>query len=563
MATRTSEPTTVAQSAITPQRAGRIAQLEARLLRLPPPRFGVAVQRDISITMPDGVRLFADLFLPRDPGPHPVVLIRTPYGRHSEQPRGGGLLTDFAGKRFAARGFATLAQSVRGRFASEGVFDPRATDVVDGRATLDWIANQSWANGSIAMWGMSYLGFMQWAVAADPPPQLKALAPSFTSPQGAPRYFPDEAFGLLNTLNWVATVHPPEKRDPKALKRAFLALPVRDADQVAVGRTIQFYQDVLSHPDRDDPYWQKRDFSPARETITLPVSVVGGWYDLFLRDTLDDYAVMRAANRAPNLTLGPWTHTSLRGVLETLREGMRWFSIHLRGETQLRRAHPVRIFLMGAKQWRDYDTWPPAATEVSYYPRTRGRLATMAPSGDEPPDSYRYDPANPTPTIGGPVLMPPSGPKDQRKLEARPDVLCYTSAPLATDLDVIGPVRLTLYVRSSLAHTDFLGRLCDVHPNGRSINVCDGLLRIAPGKGEVQSDGSLKIELSLSSTAQRLKRGHRLRLQVASAGHPRWNRNLGTDEAQATATIMCAADQTIYHDAAHPSALIVPVARNA
>src|SRR6185437_6022362 len=229
----------------------------------------------------------------------------------------------------------------------------------------------------------------------------------------------------------------------------------------------------------------------------------------------------------------------------------------------LERAHPVRIFLMGAKQWREYDTWPPAATEVSYYPRARGRLATMAPSGAELPDTYRYDPADPTPTIGGPVLMPPSGPKNQRKLEVRQDVLCYTSAPLASDLDVIGPVRLILYVRSSLEHTDFLGRLCDVHRNGRSINVCDGLLRIEPGKGEAQPDGSLKIELSLSSTAQRFKRGHRLRLQVASAGHPRWNRNLGSGEPQATATTLRVADQTIYHDAAHPSTLILPVARDA
>jgi putative CocE/NonD family hydrolase len=563
MATRTSEPTTSAQITITSKRAGLIEQIGARLLRLPPPRFGVAVQRDIPIAMPDGVRLFADLYLPRDPGPHPVVLIRTPYGRHNEQPRGGGLLMDFAGKRFAARGFATVAQSVRGRFASEGVFDPRVNDTVDGRVTLDWIANQPWAGDAVAMWGMSYLGFMQWALAGDPPPQLKALAPSFTSPQGAPRYFPDEAFGLLNTLNWVATVHPPERPDPAALKRAFMTLPVRDADRVAVGKTMQFYQDVLAHPDRDDAYWQKRDFSPARETTPLPISIVGGWYDLFLRDTLDDYAVMRAAGRAPNLTMGPWTHTALGGMMMTLREGLRWSAIHLRGEEELRRARPVRIFLMGAKEWREYDSWPPVAREVSIYLHAGGRLTPDAPSGKEAPDSYRYDPARPTPTMGGPVLMPPSGPKDQRKLEARSDVLCFTSAPLAADLDVIGPVRLILYARSSLAHTDFVGRLCDVHPNGRSINVCDGLLRLAPGKGEAQADSSVRIEISLSSTAQRFKWGHRLRLQVASAGHPRWNRNLGTDEPQATATTMRVAEQTIYHDVAHPSALILPMARNA
>jgi uncharacterized protein len=542
----------------------------ARLLDLPPARSRVQVERDIAIPMPDGVRLMADHYHPRAPGAYPTVLVRTPYGRGREAGGVVSRLSIFMARRFAERGYHVVVQTVRGRFDSEGVFRPRADDPVDGRATLAWIAAQPWCNGVVGMWGNSYLGFVQWAVAADAPPVLKALVPSFTGSQAATRYFPDGAFALLNTLAWLQVLYPPGGRrlgllgmraQARALDAALRHLPMTEADAVAVGKPVAFYREWLAHPTPTDPFWADQDFSGGVPRATVPIHLVGGWYDLFLSSLLQDYTTLCAAGRPPHLTIGPWTHASLRGMLASLREGMGWFAVHLAEQppAPIREA-PVRIHLMGAGEWRDLAAWPPTTDPAAYFLHAGGALAAAALAAAEPPDQYRYDPADPTPSRGGPVLLPPAGPKDQRALEARPDVLCYTTAPLAADLDVIGAPRLVLYVRSTLEHTDFLGRLCDVAPNGRSINICDGLVRIEPGKGEPQPDGSLRLEIALWATAQRFKRGHRLRLQVASGAHPRWSRNLGTGEPLASGIRMLPADQTIYHDAAHPSALMLPVA---
>jgi putative CocE/NonD family hydrolase len=203
-------------------------------------------------------------------------------------------------------------------------------------------------------------------------------------------------------------------------------------------------------------------------------------------------------------------------------------------------------------------SWPPPAWETRYFLQPHAGLSQHEPPVRAAPDHYRYDPADPTPSVGGTLLLT-GGPRDNRQLEARPDVLCFTTAPLDADLEVIGLVSLELYVCSSLEHTDFAGRLCDVHPDGRSINICDGLLRLNPGTDGVQPDGSRRIRIDLWATAHRFRRRHRLRLQVSSGAHPRWSRNPGTGEPIGTATSMVAADQTIYHDGAHPSALVPPV----
>jgi hypothetical protein len=228
------------------------------------------------------------------------------------------------------------------------------------------------------------------------------------------------------------------------------------------------------------------------------------------------------------------------------------------------RQKPVRLYVMGAGEWRDLDEFPPPARQTRYYLHPEGRLAPDRPPVASSPDQYRYDPANPTPALGGALLaLQGAGPLDNRPLEARPDVLCYTTSPLAQDLEAIGPVRLELFVRSSLAHTDFFGRLCDVAPDGCSTNLCDGLVRLEPGNGAIQPDGSLRVEIDLWATAHRFRQGHRLRLQVSSGAHPRWSRNLGTGEPLATGTRMAVAEQTVYHDGDHPSSLILPVIEGA
>ncbi|HEX6819567.1 MAG TPA: CocE/NonD family hydrolase [Ktedonobacterales bacterium] len=562
--------------------AGPVRRLAARALQLPPPRFMVGVERDIPVRMPDGATLMTDRYWPKTAGPYPTVLIRTPYGRGLEVPGFGGLGMMMAAGAFAARGFAVVVQTVRGRFDSDGVFEPRADEPADGRATMRWIAEQPWFGGALGMWGQSYLGFVQWAVAGDAPDDLKAIVPAFTSAAPAPVYDPDRPFALRSTLEWIHVLQGASGPDlprwravlansrqvsAKALNRALAPavdhLPFAQADARLVGKPVPFYRELLAERTDGDGYWQARDFTSGLTRVRAAVSLMGGWYDLFLRDVLRDYETLRAAGKEVDLTLGPWTHTDPRALLATLREGIRWFAIHLHDDATMRRRLPVRLFLMGANEWREYASWPPQARERSYYLHANGKLTLGAPRGAEPEDSYTYNPAMPTPAVAGPVLMPPSGAADNRQLEARGDVLLYTSAPLPADLDVIGPVRAVLFVRSSAPTTDFFARLVDVYPDGRSINICDDLVRVGSGAGsgvgQQQPDGTLRLEMDLWATAQRFKRGHRVRLVVASAQHPRWARNLNTGEPAATSTRMQIARQTIYHDAAHPSALILPV----
>jgi putative CocE/NonD family hydrolase len=219
----------------------------------------------------------------------------------------------------------------------------------------------------------------------------------------------------------------------------------------------------------------------------------------------------------------------------------------------------VRLALMGSPEWHEMDYWPPPAALTRYYLQGEGLLSTQEPAPHSPPDGYRFDPRDPTPSIGGPVLSPMGGARDQRPIEGRADLLCYTTPPLREAVDVVGPVRLELFVRSSAAHTDFVGRLCDLAPDGRSTNICEGIFRLAPGRGEPQADGSLRIEIDLWATARRFAPGHRIRLHVCSAAYPRWSVNPGDDRPfHAPGEPTGTAEQQIYHDRAHPSALVLP-----
>jgi len=294
--------------------------------------------------------------------------------------------------------------------------------------------------------------------------------------------------------------------------------------------------------------------------VGAPVHLVGGWYDYYLRGLLRDYASLKAAGREPYLTIGPWYHAHPDMLIAGLREALPWFDTRLKGDQDGLREKPVRLYVTGADVWREWDEFPPPVQETRYYLHAEGRLATDQPSATSPPDGYRYDPADPTPALGGALLASRgAGPVDNCPLEARPDVLCYTTPPLTHAVEIMGPVRLELFARSSLAHTDFFGRLCDVHPDGRSINVCDGLFRVTPGRTGAGPDDCLRVEIDMWAAAHRFQVGHRLRLQVSSAAHPRWSRNLGSAEPPVTGVGMAVAQQTIYHDAARPSALVLPV----
>ena len=326
------------------------------------------------------------------------------------------------------------------------------------------------------------------------------------------------------------------------------------------GRTVPYFQQWLEHDAPDDPWWASAQHADTVAKVTAPVYLLGGWYDFFLPFTVRDYAALRAAGKRPYLTIGPWAHSGLAAMGVAVNEGLAFFDAHVRGDGSRLREEPVRIWVSGANEWRAYPEFPPpGARPERWYLQAGGRLAPDPPANSAP-DAYRYDPADPTPAVGGPLgpgLSVKAGPVDNRGLEARPDVLTYTSVALDRDVEVIGPVSAELFVRSSLEHTDFFARLCDVHRFGRSINVCDGLLRLVPDRPALEPDGCRKVAIDLWPTAHRFRRGHRIRLQVSSGAFPRWARNLGSGEPLATATTLRVAEQRVYHDPAHCSAVVL------
>jgi uncharacterized protein len=548
----------------------------ANWLELPPPRYFVTVKRKQPIPMRDGRVLLADLYFPNTHETCPTILIRSPWGRGWDKPP-FSLLYLFVAQRFAEQGYCVVVQST-GALSLETNLSPEV-ELPDSQDTLSWLAEQPWFNGTLGMWGPSILGSLLWAIATSAPPFLKALVPSITTANWRDLYYEGEVFHLadvLMLLNMLSSVQPrrwrrsaskAEVKRKQGLQAAFLHLPIREADVVALGRALPgAYRAMLDHPQADDPFWHGSNHRSQLQQIALPTHLVGGWHDLFLRALLTDYTTLKEGQHTPYLTIGPWGHMAPAVGWESLRQALAWFDAHLKDRPHQLRPLPVRLYVMGSNVWREFPTWPPTdqIQERAYYLHAGRQLlqAAPAPSTDAAFDQYQYDPADPTLSVGGPLLDPSLvGSRDQRALEARPDVLCYTTPVLEQPVTVVGSGRLVLYVCSTSPSTDFVGRVCDIHPDGRSMNVCDGLLRLYQGEEQhqAQQDGSRRVEIELWPTAYTFLAGHRIRLQVCSAAHPRWNRNLGTGDPPADATQLLVATQTLYHDVSHPSTLILPV----
>jgi len=535
-------------------------------LNLPPVTSrAIDVQRDLRVPMPDGVLLLADRYAPRTRPwplrpPPPLVLVRSPYGRR----RSWGLMF---GRLLAERGFQAVIQSCRGTFGSGGTFDPFGQDERDdGLATVAWLRKQPWYPGSFGTCGPSYLGMTQWAIAADAGADLGAIAAQVTTADFRAPFYPGGSFSLATAMGWVCQVAGQER--PLATLRNQLAergrrplldhLPLRDLDRLGTGREVPYWQDWLAHDGPGDGYWGGRSFAGRLGEVSAPVSMVGGWHDFFLPLQLHDYAALRAAGRDPYLLIGPWRHADQQAVQAWLADSLAWLRAHLAGDRAGLRPQPVRVFVTGADEWRDLPAWPPETRPHRWHLHPGGILAQAAPPQADP-DRYTYDPADPTPNLAGPTGLAGRARVDNRPLEARPDVLSYTSAPLAGDLEVAGEMVADLFVASSREHADFFTRLCDVGPSGRSENICDALLRVAPGRPERQPDGTIRARFTLWPAAHRFARGHRLRLQVSSGAHPRYARNPGTGEPLGTAVRLVTAQQQVFHDPGHPSALILPV----
>ncbi|MGZ4433305.1 MAG: CocE/NonD family hydrolase [Trebonia sp.] len=563
-------------------------RLAAAALRLPPGSHPVAVQRNLAVVMPDGVTLLADRYFPADAadqrgtgqrstrqpgtgqrdtgqpgtGHPPVILVRSPYGR-------SGFVGLAYGHFFAQHGFQAVVQSVRGTFGSGGEFDPLGNERDDGLATVEWLKAQPWFGGVFAMYGPSYLGYSQWAIAADAGPELRAMAAQMAASQFHEATYVGGAFALESTLTWSDLTTRLERpiggltAGVMSIRRARRAArsgrPLAELDTLAAGAPVPFFQDLLHNAATDGPYWQRRDHSSSVGDVDVPVSLLGGWYDVFLPWQLQDYAQLRDAGRQPQLTIGPWYHADPRQLREASADALAWFRAHLLGEQSQLRDQPVRLYITGAGEWRDYPDWPvPGMRQERWHLHPGHGLGTAQPAAS-PPDAYRYDPAHPTPVLSGPTLVGNSEPEDNRRLEARKDVLTYTSPVLPSGLEIIGPVTADLYVRSSRAHTDFVVRLCDVGPTGASINVCEGVRRLVPGNPEQADDGTRHAQVDLWPAGHRFLPGHRVRVQVASGAYPRVDRNPGTGEPL-SATTMVTADQEVFHDPEHPSVIVLPVA---
>jgi putative CocE/NonD family hydrolase len=347
----------------------------------------------------------------------------------------------------------------------------------------------------------------------------------------------------------------------RRVKKVLAGLPLGTADQRLVGHRVDYFQEWLAH-EHDDEFWKRLDLRRNAAGMPSLVHLASGWYDVCLASVLADYRALREAGKQVRLVVGPWYHG--RGVMDkTLRaEVEAWLDAAATGADPLADGLPVRVHVGGVDQWRDLPDWPPPDYEsVDWHLHPDGTLADQ-PAPDSPPDRYRYDPAQPTPAVGGAMenFDGGAGAKDNRRLEQRADVLTYTSRPFEQDVAVIGPVTARIVFRSTLSHTDLLARVCDVHPDGRSVNLCDGVRRLRPLDPPADPDGTRTVVIDLIGIAHCFRAGHRLRLQVSSGAHPRLVRNTGTGEPLATATELRPADQEIFHDPEHPSVLTLPCA---
>lgn len=538
-----------------------LERLVDKVLGLPVAEVPHPVVTGVSVPMPDGVRLAADRYRP--PGgedPMAVVLIRTPYGK-------GKLLGKLLGAALARRGLQVVVQDVRGTFGSEGEFRAFQQEKEDGLATAAWLREQPWCDGRLATAGMSYLGHTQWAVGPYLDPPLEAMCLGITASEFTTTFYPGGVLGLDNMLSWSSLIGTQEDRfaslpNPRRTKRiraAMSHLPTRTADLAAIGKPVPFLADVTGHGEPGDEFWAPTDHSGGLTTLTTPTSMVTGWYDLFLPAQLRDFKALRAAGREARITIGPWSHGQPSSIGPMVADQASWLTAHLLGDRAQLRQAPVRLFLQGADRWLDFEQWPPAeSTAKTVHLQSIGRLGEETAKESEP-DNFTYDPADPTPSVGGPLLTGENRQRDNKSVEARPDVLVFTGEPLKANLDLIGEVSATVHVRTDLGHADVFVRICDVDGSGVSRNVTEGILRLRPGAPEADADGVVTAEVPLDPTAYRFRRGHRLRVQVTGGAFPRFARNHGTGEPAAGAVAGKPCRFEVFHDPAHPSRLSLPV----
>ena len=541
-------------------------------------------QENVMIPMRDGVKLAANIFLPKGDGPFPTILTRSPYGK-SDENYGDG-------KRYAGHGYALVIQDCRGKGDSEGLWDPFRYDKHDGFDTQEWVGKQSWCNGKIGTAGGSYVGFTQWISAPEGSQYLKTMVPLVPPTEIYDVAYVGGAYQLALLMGWGTGVAKISVDKGKIdWGKAFLNLPLKTWD-TAIGEEIFYLRDWIAHPTYDD-YWEKRGIPDGFKDVTVPVLNIGGWYDIFAKATLEQVtrvrhqSTNRQVRRNQYVILGPWTHGISRdgkvGEMDFGKQSyqdvgdiqFKWMEYWLKEkETGVEDWPPYSLFVMGENKWRGENEWPLKRTNfTNYYLHSQGKANSKSgdgvlkdsPSHSEKTDTFEYDPNNPVPSHGGNNLVgATAGPYDQSKIEDREDVLVYTSDELKEPLEVTGPIQLVLYASSTAKDTDFTGKLIDVHPDGRAINLCEGIIRARFRKSNtelslIEPGKIVRYEIDLWVTSNVFLPGHRVRLEVSSSNFPRFDRNPNSGKPFGSDTEVLKATQTIYHDDKHPSHLVLPV----
>jgi uncharacterized protein len=517
---------------------------------------------DTEVVLPDGVRLATDVFLPDDGHRHPVLLVRTPYGR-------GGARGAYDAAGMARLGWAVVVQDVRGRWDSEGEFSPFDNEADDGVATIEWCVAQPWANGKVAMIGASYLGFVQWLAASRKPAGLVAIAPTVAAANLRDEMTFEGGALTLGTLSgWTVGVGALGSNLDAVLKQESLqaldswpGLLASPLEETVLSRLMPTGLDWIDYDNTER--WERLDVSRSLGDLDLAGYHLAGWHDIFCEGNLNAFAALTSAERPESvrrrqrLVVGPWAHgTMLRRVTGDLDFGVAAQGdfngvvdeqiAFLTGAVADAPELPngVRLFVMGDNKWVDFPSWPVPASPVSLYLAADSRLAAV-PAEAAGADRWQHDPESPVPTGGGRTLhpIPPQpGPLDQRSIETRADVLVYTSDVLEQDLTVIGGVRAELYFESTAAVADVTVKLVDVHPDERAMLVVDSIRRVSgAGAGAGQA-----VEVEVGSTALTFKAGHRIRVEVASSNFPRYD-------------LSPKADQTVHHGGRAPSRIVLPV----
>ncbi|MFB9328088.1 CocE/NonD family hydrolase [Paenibacillus aurantiacus] len=567
----------------------------------------VIVERDVPVPMRDGVRLYADVYRPAEGGPYPVLLLRTPYNKADAQ------TMNYAHPQWYARhGYVVIVQDTRGRWSSEGEFSPYQREGADGVDTIAWAADLPYAAEKVGMYGFSYCGAVQWLAAAEAPRQLACIAPGMI---GSDAYqgktYTNGAFALAAMQSWVMfaaqdTALRKGRGDWASELNAHYAgihhfykkLPLNDPPE-PMKELAPYYTEWLRRPLRDD-YWASRSLRERYESIRVPALHIGGWYDLFIEGTIENFNGVRGrganaqAREHQYLFIEPWFHMPWSRYVGELDFGpeaanridilqLAWFDWWLKDIRPDEPPPKVRYFEMGRNVWREADSWPPAQASqgerrAAYYLRSASRANSIngdgelstEPAGDEYPDVYVYHPSIAVPAIGGrsgavPDLTP-MGPKNQLPVEIRNDVLVYTSAPLVEDVAIAGEITFELYAATTAEDTDFVAKLVDVHPDGRAYNIAEGIIRASYRHGldkrvPVPSGEIIRYAFSLGSVAAAFLKGHAIRLDVTSSLFPTFDRNPNrvANPGEITEADFATATQTIYHDAQRPSRVWLPV----